>query len=242
MKNLGLVGLILVLGLMSLPTSILAQDDVCFERGGYWDTETGQCRYQAGLTISIDYPLEYVDHEFADITITEYLNAARRDFMTNFTEYGLGYSSVANWELNITYGEFRFSEDIVSIQFNIYEYSGGAHGNIYFETFTFDLANQKILNFDDLFQEEFDPLVTIAPIVQADLETQLGDMTDSQWIQDGTGSNPNNYRNFIITGESLIFLFPPYQVAAYVAGPQSVTIPLADLQSILVVPFLELGE
>ena len=242
MKKLGLWGLIIILALMMLPSSALAQDDICFERGGFWDAEAGQCRYQTGMDISIDYPLEYVGYEFADITLTEYLNAARRDFVANFNEYGLEISSVGHWALAITYEEFQFSEDIVSIKFTIYEYTGGAHGNVYFETFTFDLANQRILNFEDLFQEEFDPLVTIGPIVQADLEAQLGEMSDSQWIQDGTGSNPNNYRNFVLTADSLIFFFPPYQVAAYAAGPQLVEIPLADLQSVLVVPFLVLSE
>lgn len=239
MRKLGLIVLLTLLVLIT-PTSALAQDDACFERGGVWDSETAQCRYQTGMNITIDYPLAYVDHEFVDITLSEFINAARRDFVNSFIEYGLEYSAVVNWEMNIGYTEYQYSEDIVSIQFSIYDFTGGAHGNIRFETFTFDLANQQVLNFEDLFQDEFDPLVSIAPIVQTDLETQLGDMTDSQWITDGTGSNANNYRNFAITEDSLIFFFPPYQVAAYAAGPQSVEIPLADLQAILVLPFLNI--
>ncbi len=240
MKKATLLALILVLGLLVSAIPVRAQEDACFDRGGLWNEETGKCEFQTGLHIAITYPLEFVDDEFADITLTEFLNASRRDFLTNYSDYGLEFNSFGNWELNITYTIYQYSEDIISIQFDIYEYSGGAHGLSYFETFTFDLANQSVLTLGDLFQEEFDPLVTIAPIVQADLEAQLGEMSDSQWIQDGTGSNINNYGNFVVTSDSLILLFPPYQVAAYAAGPQIVEIPLTDLQAILAPPFLQL--
>lgn len=240
MKKTALLVLIIVFSLLAGTAPVQAQEDACFDRGGLWNEETGKCEYQTGLNIEITYPLELVDHEFADTTLTEFLNAARRDFLTNFSDYGAEFSSFGDWEIIITYSIYQYSEDIVSVKFDIYEYSGGAHGNHYFETFTFDLVNQQVLNFEDLFQEEFDPLLTIAPIVQTDLEAKLSEMGDSQWIQDGTGSNINNYRNFVVTNDTLVLLFPPYQVAPYVAGSQVVEIPLADLQAILAPPFLQL--
>jgi hypothetical protein len=41
----------------------------------------------------------------------------------------------------------------------------------------------------------------------------------------------------VITPDALTFFFPPYQVAAYAAGPQTVSIPLAQLGALLAPPF-----
>jgi len=66
---------------------------------------------------------------------------------------------------------------------------------------------------------------------------QVGDMSDADWIARGTAPVPENYENWVLTPDALVFTFEPYQVAAYAAGPQIVTIPLADLADILAPEF-----
>jgi hypothetical protein len=90
-----------------------------------------------------------------------------------------------------------------------------------------------VLTLDDLFLPGSNPLTVIGPLVEQSLQTQLGDMTDADWIHTGTGTDPINYQNWIITPGTLTFYFPPYQVAAYAVGPQTVSLPLADLSAIL---------
>jgi hypothetical protein len=98
----------------------------------------------------------------------------------------------------------------------------------------FDLAQEQQVMLDDLFTSTEDALAVISPIVQADLTAQMDeDLADPQWIEDGTGTNPDNYQNFVLTEDSLIFFFPPFQVAPYAAGAFEVTIPLADISSVL---------
>ena len=139
--------------------------------------------------------------------------------------------------LSIDYETFNFSEDVLSLKFTIYDYTGGAHGNTTFRTLTFDLAAGRELALGDLFQPGVDPLATVAPIVLADLQTQLGDMTDASWLEMGTAPVPENYASWVLAEDALIFFFPPYQVAAYAAGPQTVTIPLSDLTFVLALEF-----
>ncbi len=115
------------------------------------------------------------------------------------------------WSLFADYASYQFSERFFSLQFTIYTYTGGAHGNTVFRTFTFDAESAEEIDLESLFVEGVNHLETIYPLVQQDLVTQLGNMTDSQWIQNGTGLNPENYQNFALTGEELIFFFPPYQ-------------------------------
>jgi hypothetical protein len=142
------------------------------------------------------------------------------------------------WALDVDFESYAFSEAITSLNFNVYQYTGGAHGNTFFATFIFDLETERVLGFDDLFLAGINPLETIYPIVQASLEEQLADYEpDLAWIAEGTGMNPDNYQNFVVSEDALIFFFPPYQVGPYALGPQQVSISLADLTGILAPPF-----
>lgn len=81
-------------------------------------------------------------------------------------------------------------------------------------------------------------LEILAPLVRDDLSAQLGDMTDAEWIAMGTDpAEPFNYRSWALTNDALVIYFDPYQVAAYAAGPQVVSIPLADIADVLAPPF-----
>ncbi len=82
-----------------------------------------------------------------------------------------------------------------------------------------------------------DPLATIAPLVQASLAAQLGDMADAAWIEEGASPDPANYQDWLLTPEALTFIFEPYQVAAYAAGPQTVSIPLTEIAGLLAPQF-----
>jgi peptidoglycan-N-acetylglucosamine deacetylase len=142
-------------------------------------------------------------------------------------------ASYAPWTLTMDYETTNHSDDVISIVYTISEYTGGAHPNSYFRTFTFNLTENELIEFDDLFIEGASPLETIAPLVQADLTEQMGEFADAEWIERGTGEDPLNYQNFALTEDELIFYFPPYQVAAYAAGTFEVRIPLSDLSGIL---------
>ena len=227
------IGLLL---LFSVALIVTAQEELCFEKGGVWNADESQCNIQFSVEIDIDYPLALAEHEFIGEAIDLFLEWVRGNFMTFATDAS-GWSVPAPWTLAVDYEEFAFSDTIVSLKFTVYEYTGGAHGNTFFQTFVFDLDSEQGLILEDLFVEEFLPFEAISPLVQADLMEQLGEFADSQWIEDGTGVNPNNYLNFVVTGESLLFFFPPYQVAPYAAGPLTVEIPLAELDAILVPPF-----
>lgn len=226
-----------VLGLFMAIPAVSAQEDECFRKGGLWDTETEQCTIQAVLQIEIQYPTELMEYDFIEDVLDEYIQQRREEFLGFFGE-GAFYPTPGAWFLGIDYELYQFSEDILSVNFIVSDYTGGAHPNSYFATFTFDLAQEKQLTLEDIFVVESAPFATLYPIVEADLKDKIGDYTDPDWLQSGTGENPANYQNFVLTETSIIFLFPPYQVAAYAAGPQTVEVPLADLNEILAPPFV----
>ncbi len=98
-----------------------------------------------------------------------------------------------------------------------------------FQTFVFDLANEKALTLADLFQPGTDPLAVIAPLARQKVTEQISEITDVDWIAQGTAPDPANYANWVVTPDALVFFFEPYQVAA---GPQTVSIPWGELDGL----------
>jgi hypothetical protein len=234
-KLLWIVVLAVLLAGIGVPGAA-AQEDECFQKGGTWDAATQKCVARMQVDIQITYPLEMVAYDFAEQAIDEFLQAERAQFFAPLTDVML-YWSPGPLSVYISYETFQFSPDIISLNFTISTYTGGAHPNSYFRTFTFDLAGQRVLALPDLFLPGVDVLSVIAPIAQQSLIAQLGDMSDAATIALGAGPDPLNYQNFVLTPDALVFYFPPYQVAAYAAGPQMVSLPLADLRAILAPPF-----
>jgi hypothetical protein len=234
MKKGMIAGIVLAL-LIGVPAA-WAQDDACLQKGGMWDAAQQKCVQAATIDIKMDYPLSVLQYEFATQAVDQFFQVQRQQFLMPLSD-PMFYYSPGPLSLYIDYEEYPYSDTITGLKFNISTYSGGAHPFSFFQTFTFDLANQRVLTLDDLFLPGSNPLTVIGPLVEQSLLTQLGDMTDADWIHTGTGTDPINYQNWILTPGTLTFYFPPYQVAAYAVGPQTVSLPLADLSAILAPDF-----
>ena len=54
----------------------------------------------------------------------------------------------------------------------------------------------------------------------------------SDIFEDGAKPTADNYKNWNVTKKGLLITFPPYQVAAYAYGPQTVIVPYSLLKDI----------
>lgn len=239
MRNRFLLGVILVVMLFGTVLPVAAQqEDACFNKGGNWDAELQQCAIAFGVEVKIDYPLDLAD-EFPVVeeAVDRFLAEERAAFLAPIVDPEFVNYSPGPLTLDIQYQSVGFSEDVLSLQFVVYTYSGGAHGMTYFRSFTFHLPKGIELALSDLFLPDASYLEVIAPMAQAALTEQLGDMADAEWIAQGAGPLPENYQDWVLTPDALVITFEQYQVAAYAAGPQIVTIPLADIADILAPEF-----
>jgi hypothetical protein len=109
----------------------------------------------------------------------------------------------------------------------------GAHGNTYYKTFTFALRDGSALGLDDLFTPRAPYLEKLSSISRAELPKILGEMGDVDMIRLGTAPDAQNFEQFFLDDNSLVILFPPYAVAAYAAGPQTLAIPRSALSDVL---------
>lgn len=221
--------------IFSLLTVLLA-GGLAASAGGC-DPELYDCDTDAGFDISVRYPLAIMSYDFAEAAIEQFVSDTTTSFITAFLDMDLPDFVVGPWFLDIASEEFWFSNTVVSVVFTISDYTGGAHPNSYYRTFTFDLTAGAEIALADVFAVP-NALDTIYPIVRADLLAQMGgDASMLSFIDPGTGTDPANYQNFAVAPGELIFFFPPYQVAPYAAGAFQVSIPFASLPGLLAPPF-----
>lgn len=139
----------------------------------------------------------------------------------------------AGSSLDIQYQLIGQKGNIWSIQFNINGYAdGAAHPYHYSITFNYDLQNRKQLTLDDLFLPNSNYLQMLSDISKTDLTSR--NIGFEEGFQQGADPLPENYRNWNLSNEGfLVITFDEYQVAAYAAGSQTVTIPFSSLTQVI---------
>lgn len=223
-----MLGLVTLLGLIGVAAAVTPEDD-CYAANAQWDMEESKCIVQTGIRIDLDYPIELAEQPVVADTIGSWFAETQTSFIASYVPDFTLPSYVNNWTLTASYALYRHSDSVSSLVYTVGNYTGGAHPNYVFTTFTFDFETQQQVSLEYFFQDAFVPWATIGPLVDADLAAQLGEAADASWIEQGSGGNPDNYGAFALTEDSLVFFFAPYQVAAYAFGGLQVAIPLDAL-------------
>ena len=126
------------------------------------------------------------------------------------------------WDLTGLFELSRPSEDVVSVTFSVYSYTGGAHGNLEITCLNYDLRTGRRLDLADLFKDPEKALQLMSAWSQKELARSLGEDTDEDMIRDGVAPDLRNFANLTLTPQGLRIEFQPYQVAPWAAGPQRV--------------------
>jgi hypothetical protein len=189
------------------------------------------------ITISANYP-ELKNFENDTEAINKSLASVVDKAIANFKS-DLDCSELTNLEcsLDINFDTTFADDDFVSIRFEMYEYSGGAHPNSYSLSHTYNLKSGKEIKLADLFKTNSNHLKKLSDYCYESLKKQLtklaeGEPPDEEMLRGGTEPNDENYSGWNITKKGLLMSFDPYQVAAYAYGPQQVIIPYSVLKEI----------
>lgn len=134
-------------------------------------------------------------------------------------------------------------ERVVSMSFAVWTMgAGAAHPNMFFRTFAFTLSPvSQISMLQSIFANPDEALT----IIQRDVRHQLlndnerfpteegaGPELDEEWVNTGT-ANWDDLANFVFGPDGVEFLFSPYQVAAYVYGPQFAKVEYGKLAKLM---------
>lgn len=123
----------------------------------------------------------------------------------------------------------------LSFVFDIYYFSGGAHGISQIFAFNYDLTNKKEIAISD-FLGSMENLNKLSKMAQDQVLTQLRsngmEMNDSiaQMAHEGTKPVWENYRNFTFGSDKLTLYFEQYQAAPGSAGTITVVFSKDDLE------------
>jgi Protein of unknown function (DUF3298)/Deacetylase PdaC len=139
--------------------------------------------------------------------------------------------------LDISYTIALAKDDFVSVKFEIGSFSSGAaHPNSSSAVINYDVKAGKTLKLADLFNPGAKYLQTISAYCIKDLKQRSktkDSMLDDTSIANGAAADAKNFQSWAITKKGLEITFDPYQVAAYAAGPQIVTVPYSDLKELI---------
>ena len=243
-----------------------APKDYCADlKGG----NTGRtCEIQlsdAGYSVNISIPLDYPDQK----SVADYI-AQTRDGFLNVAKSGAPRDTP--YELSITPTEYNSAippRGTQAVVFKVYQNVGGAHPQTMFKAFNWDQSYRKAILYtaapDDknntpLWRVD-DPLKTVGPIVQADLQKQLAPPPPAAppatppaattptttpapttppvaapppiAIAPAALYNPNNYQNFAVVNDGVIFFFDQGTLLPEAAGATQVLVPRSAIDPML---------
>lgn len=134
----------------------------------------------------------------------------------------------------------------ISLTYNYFGYTGGAHENFYTLYKTFDLTTKKEIQISDLVDVKNEALLKIGEkyFRKDNAIADTSSLTDYAYFIFGEDENFEDSKaygkfhfnnNFALTKQGILFHYNPYEIAPFAAGSPSVTIPYIDLQ-----PFLKI--
>src|SRR5690625_1485642 len=224
-----------------------APKDYCAELHG---GNTGRtCEIQLsdpGYHVDISMPLNYPDQQ----PLAEYI-AKTRDAFLNSAKSGAPGSTPS--ELRIKSKEYTSSippRGTQSVVFTVDQNLGGAQPQTTYKAFNWDQTYRKPITYaaapDDkehapLWQVD-DPLKTVAPIVQAELQQQLAPPSPDTATPTATTPpplafaqtalyDPASYQNFAVVNDGVIFFFDQGVLLPASAGALHVLVPRSAIDT-----------
>lgn len=192
------------------------------------------------MDVEVAYPrtgVTAIDAYFADWAtrmVEDFGVSADRDFAA-FKADNNGELPPWSYSLYVGFGVPRNDADMLVLGFDESIYTGGAHPNHSIESFNFLMPDGWRVFLPEIFDGK-PALDRISALAIADLEARLlgpDSMSDADWVRSGAGPAWSNFQAFALLTDTLVIRFPPYQVAAYAAGDQTVEIPLSKLSGLM---------
>ncbi len=143
---------------------------------------------------------------------------AFRGYTSEVTEEEWKKMIAGGWTMSFSYEVEHLDDDIISVRFGEYQYTGGAHGNNFTKTLNYDLKNNKEIKLTDLFKENSNYLNVISKESIQQITKKQGEYAAVDWIKEGASPNLKNFNKWTITKQGLKFYFDPYEVGPYAAG------------------------
>ncbi|MDR0815926.1 MAG: DUF3298 and DUF4163 domain-containing protein [Desulfovibrio sp.] len=194
---------------------------------GVFDNLVKRSNPQNKTEINITYPS--LGRAGIDAEIRRWVTAIADEFEENFAGDDATDDDVPKYELQGSYVVTRPSATAISFTFELWTYTGGAHGNLDIITLNYSLLTGQCLDLVDLFEYPDAALKLMSDWSARELLRRFAGTQMKQMILDGTASEAENFANLTLTPDGVTIQFQPYQVAPWAAGAQQVEMPFEEL-------------
>ena len=175
------------------------------------------------FVVAFDYPV--TDHAAIDAELKQWAEQEVQSFAEDFAESG----KTSPYELKGSFQLLGASPRVLSVVWNVWSYTGGAHGNLDIVTFLFDRESGAVLEFQDIFEDMEEALRIVSQYTLKQLAASPD--SDLAKIKDGTAPDLDNFASFALTPDGIRVYFQPYQVGPWSDGVKEVDIALEELLS-----------
>lgn len=146
-------------------------------------------------------------------------------------ELGPDDSFMFTYEQNASVEVLYNQNQLLTLGYWDYWYTGGAHGNYGTWLASYDLEARKEITLQDVFLPGYEDKIT--PSLERAVRNRFGlsakEALSSVLFEDAIGVT----ENFGLTGKGVIFNYPPYEIAAYAAGEIRLFVPYAEIRDLL---------
>lgn len=200
--------------------------------------------------ITIHYP-ELADNEaLLAQALQADIRPMQKDFLDAVTDMqSLPEHSERQYWLELDCRQTSRTASLTSVVCTGTEDTGGAHPMPLNFSKTLDTRSRRMLSLGDLFADAQTALQLFSDEARHQLQAQLIEQADlgdaspqtrqqalanmRDMLHQGTTAEADNFQVFAVAPEGIRLIFPPYQVAPYVAGAHSVQVPAAVFQHLL---------
>jgi hypothetical protein len=175
------------------------------------------------VDINVHYPV--FGNALIDRDISLWARRVAETFSNGLARDSLLPRQVRN-ELKVDYTVSYASPRSLTVTYEVWTYTGGAHGNNDVITLSYDVESGQRIFFEDLVVATDTALETLADYCLKALTATLGEDLNEEMLRNGTMPEVDNYSSFSLFPAGLRIHFQPYQVAPFSAGPQRVDVPL----------------
>ncbi len=179
------------------------------------------------VVIDVNYPQmknnnDIVKQQKFNQYIIDIINSEVNNFKSMIDTSYLLYPEM-RYDLNIEYSVLFHNNNYISIIFNTYAYTGGAHGMPKVFNVNYDLIADEDVRLSYVFKGNF--LEIFSNYSRSYLIKNGFD--DDEWLREGTSATKSdNFSAWGFTGKEILVTFQAYQVGPYAIGMPEVLIPL----------------
>ncbi len=208
---------------------ITVDGDIIYQTKNEYDLGTGiivkEVKFKANKYVLVRYPKI---EGLKDIEIQEQVN---EQLETIFTQYRIDSKEEDGLTVNDSFIP-TLKKNLIIISMRGYDYSfGAAHGMPLRENYFIDINTGKFYKLNDLFKPGSDYETKINEIISDEINKRMKDEEDFYFSDAFTGINADH--DFILTDNSIIIYFYPYDIAAYAQGFPEFEIPFNDIIDLL---------